>query len=105
MTHTTILYAQPAQRKARDRAAEKVHAEADVKIAQALKMIESAQRDFQLAQQMTEDYEAKTKDYEAMRLKLYLLERSVASARGAEPHERTTRKSNLDAASTEADRL
>jgi len=76
-----------------------------VKIAQALKMIESAQRDFQLAQQMTEDYEAKTKDYEAMRLKLYLLERSVASARGAEPHERTTRKSNLDAASTEADRL
>jgi len=62
-----------------------------VKIAQALKMTESAQR--------------MTMDYDAMRKKLYRFERSEAATRGAEPHEKTTRKSKLNAANTEAERV
>ena len=80
------------------KAAKENNDKADVKIAQALKMMESSQHVMESAEQMT-------KDYEAMRLKLFRLERIVAAARGAEPHEKTTRKSKLDAAFTEAERL
>lgn len=73
-----------------------------MKIAQAAKMMASAQRDFLLAQQMKEDSEAKTKDYEAMRQKVYRLERSVAATRGDVSHGKTTRRSK-DASSTDAE--
>ena len=73
------------------KAAKESQDKADVKIAQALKMVESARQ--------------QNEKYDALRKKLDRLERSVAAARGDEPHEENTRKSKLDAASTEAEQL
>ena len=96
--HSVQLKAQVRASASATKAAKENNDKADVKIAQALKMMESSQHVMESAEHMT-------KDYEAMRLKLYRLERIVAAARGAEPHEKTTRKSELDAVSTEAERL
>jgi hypothetical protein len=68
-----------------------------VKIANALTMMDSAQKDLLRACQ-------RTGDYDAMRKKLYRYERNEAAALGAEQHDQTTRQSVKNVASTEAER-